>query len=780
MMLALSTSLIAVSPALAQDDTGPDLPGKVPATADGAVAPGAGPQTADSDAQTEQAGGLAEIVVTANRRVENMQKVPVAVSQVSAELADTLQIDDPQEITQLVPGFTFQRQASGATPFVRGIGSTSSFVGNEPAVAILVDDIYVSNGNAAIFEFNNIDAVEVLKGPQGTLFGRNATGGVIHVKTKDPSFDPTMNVEVGYGNYDTVTAKGYVSAGLSDAIAFNLSAFRVDQGKGWGRNVIDGSEVFKSNSWGVRGKLLIKLGENTDILLGGSFSNRRSDQGIAERVVPGYFGFGGTSPEVAGAGFYDSANSSIRDFYDTDFWQANGKLTHDFGSVSLVSITAYNRTKTFFSFDLDAAAPDILNATVDNNAKTFTQEVQLLSNGDESFDWILGGFFLSDTSVFDLVASGLGVTSRFGPGATQAQFSRQKTTSYAIFGQANYELTPEFSLTAGLRYTSDKRAESDGGSAIITGTGATLIAAGPFASSKTFRKLTWRLAADYQVTPDVMIYASYNRGFKSGVYNLPGYSPASNAPLPPVQPEVLDAYAVGFKSELFDRLLRLNVEAFYYDYKNIQFQNNVPPPNAGTILTNAGAAEIRGIEGELTLAPARGFSIIANASYLDGNYTEFPNAPTFFPLRPNAPIPIPAGCAFTAYPTGAPGAPAAQQACNQRGSRTVNTPPFSAAVTALYELTTDIGSFDLSGSWTHGGNYYSEADNLNFVRQPSYDLFNAAIRWRDPSDKISLRVWGNNLTKAKYYSYVANGGTSGPKYSPAAPQTYGVTLGFQF
>jgi iron complex outermembrane recepter protein len=755
--LMLSTCLIVATPALAQT---------------------AGAR--DDEAADTGSGGLGEIIVTANRREESLQDVPVSVQQVSADLADTLSIDDAQEITALVPGFTFQRQGSGSTPFIRGVGSTSSFVGNEPSVALFVDDVYVPTGNAAVFEFNGLDSVEVLKGPQGTLFGRNATGGVVHVKTKTPSFVPEMDASISYDNYETIKAKAYASIPLSDHVAANVSAFRVYQGEGWGKNVVDGSEVFFNESWGVRGKLLFDL-ENTDILLSGTYSNRLSDQGIALRVVPGYFGFAGYSPEELGAGFYDGAvTPGVFNFYDTNFMQFSGKVEHDFGPVSLVSITAYTDTETDFQFDLDAAPLSILNAPVTNTSEAFTQEFQLLSNGDNRFDWIVGAFYLEDDALFDLVAYGGALDATVAPGAIQTERARQKTKSYSAFGQANFEVTDAFSITAGLRFTSDRRTESEGGASIVLPNGAVAVSSGPFGSKSKFEKLTWRLALDYKITDDLLVYGSYNRGFKSGVYNLPGYSVATSAPLPPVQPEVLDAYAIGFKSELFDRMVRFNAEAFYYEFSNIQVQNNVPPPNAGTILTNAGAAEIKGFEAELTVAPAQGLTIMASMSVLDGKYTSFETAPTFFPQPPNAPIAIPAGCAFTTYPTASPGAPAAQRTCDLSGAKTVNTPPFSASVTMIYELPTSIGNFDFAASYTHGGDYYSEPHNLEFVRVPTYDLVNSSITWSEPSDRFDIRLFVNNLTKEKYYSYVANGGTSGPKYSPAAPRTYGIALGMRY
>ncbi|MEY2942153.1 MAG: hypothetical protein RLY97_167 [Pseudomonadota bacterium] len=756
----------------------------------GAWAQSAPPADATDDA------GLSDIIVTAQRRNENLQDVPIAVTSVSATVAEKLGVNDLQTLPQLVPGFTFQRQASGSTPFIRGVGSTSSFVGNEPSVAIFVDDVYVPTGNAAVFEFNTIENVEVLKGPQGTLFGRNATGGVIHVHTRTPSKTPTMDFNVSYGNFETVKAQAYVSAGLGSMVSASVAAFYTNQGKGWGRNITTGRPVQTNNSWGIQGKLLFQLGESTEFLLNGTHANRRSDQGFATQQVQGFRGLGGFNPVTAGAGFYDS--TTTRDQYaDTDFTQVSGKLTTDLGFAKLVSITGYSRTKTFFDIDLDRIPTDILGGVVDNNARTFTQELQLLSGSDSKLKWIIGGFYLNDNSFFGLDASGLGVSGRFPGGYHQFVQSRQKTSSISGFAQASYELASALTITAGLRYTSDKRTESEGGASIALPSGSVFTLAsgarlisGPFGSSKTFNAVTGRLSLDYKVNDDVLIYAAYNRGFKSGVYNLPGYSVSSLQPLPPVNPEKLDAYTAGFKSEFFDHRLRLNAEAFYYKFSNIQVQNNVPPPNAGTILVNAGKATIKGFEIDLSAKPVEHLTLTASLSYLDGKYTEFLGGPTFFPTGANAPIttPVVASCTFAStqtfnaagYPVGAGGAPAVQGFCNLSGSKTVNTPPFSSAISLLYTIPTGSGDFDIAASWSHSGNYFSEPHNLPFIKQPSYNVVNASLSWTDPDGHFKIKVWANNLTKEQYFSYLALGGTAGATGSPAAPRTYGATLGVHF
>ena len=713
-----------------------------------------------------QPAALEEIVVTAQRRSENLQDVPVAVSSVTAATATRLGINNPQSVAQIVPGFTFNRVGQGAAPFIRGVGSSATFIANEPSVAIFQDDVYIPNGAAAIFEFNNISSVEVLKGPQGTLFGRNATGGVIHVHTREPAFQPTLDATASYANYQTVAGQLYVSGGLSDTVAANLSAFGTHQGKGWGRDVLTGTDVNVSKSWGVQSRLLVEPDDKTSLLLSGSYSRRKSDQGYTLRVVDGFFGRGGYSPAALGAGFWDGA-ANPSSAYDNKFQLFSAKLKRDMGAATLVSISAYTKIRAGALIDLDISPTNIAAIDTSVGGNTFTQELQLLSPEDATFKWILGAFYLYNDSFFEANFSG----AAFPNG--NFLHNEQVTNSYSGYAQATAAIMPRTNLTLGLRYTSDERHQKNG----FVRQGA--IMAGPFEDRATFSSLSGRAALDYRVTPDLMVYVAYNRGFKSGVYNISGFSIASTAPIPPVLPEDLNAYTAGFKSEWLDHRLRLNVEAFYYDYKNIQVQNVV---GAGSALVNGGAATIKGLDLELTAAPTSRLTLTANLSLVDGRYDSFRNGPTFFPLPPNAPIAIPPGCAATVltYPTAPAGTPAAQRACELAGNKTINTPPLSSNVTVSYRIPSDVGQFELTAAWSHMGDYYFEPDNLSFTRQPKIDLFNASMVWTAPSGRYDVRLWANNITKEKYYAYVASSSLSGTTFSPAAPRTYGVTLGAHF
>lgn len=756
----------------------------------------------DAAEQAAEESGLQAIIVTANRRAENSQDVPIAVSAVQADVAQKLGVMDISSLTNIVPGFTFNRQAAGSQPYIRGVGNQSTTIGNEPSVGLFLDDVYIPTSNSAQFEFNSISSVEVLKGPQGTLFGRNSTGGIVHVHTKDPTFERSADMEVGYATYETVTAKAYVNVPLGESVAANVAAYRTYQGEGWGRDVYTGRDVFLGQAWGARGKLLFNLGEQTSLLVSGGYNYQKGSVGQALRTVMGFAGRSRLTPEQQGAGFYDSTTGQ-GDFYEARFAMGSAKLTHDFGPVQLTSITAYTDSKNPNFYDISANRGNLL-ADFTQTENAFTQEVHLASPDEAKVKWIVGAFYLKDTAVFDGAFTGTGPAAgtsvvsgvpNLGPAVPAGRYSsshaRQKTESISAFAQSTVPVTDALNVTVGLRYTSDKRAiDRNGGELGVIG-GPVLAASGPFPDSKRFNKLTWRLAADYHVTEDAMIYAAYNRGFKSGVYGTSSYNVASRAVVAAVLPETIDAYSAGFKSELWDHRVRFNVEGFYYKIKNMQLQNNLVN-QAGAEIRNSGRASLKGVEAELTVEPVNRLIITGSISVVDGKYDEFNNGPTYFPQAPNARIPIPAGCAGNTAIYPVPGGPAVYPSnpgvslaavpsgCNLAGNKMLQVIPFSSQLSATYTIPFGKNSVDIGANWLHTDPYFFEPDNSFLTRQVAVDVINASLAFNFAEEAAKIRFWVNNLTDKEYYSYIAHSATSGTKGAPAAPRTYGITLMGQF
>ncbi|WP_103000987.1 TonB-dependent receptor [Sphingobium sp. SA916] len=721
----------------------------------------------------QEGASLADIVVTAQRRSENLQNVPISVTAITSEQAIKLGITQPDVIAQMVPGLQLNHSAWGLTPFLRGVGTNSVAIGNEPAVALFVDDVYLPTGSAGVFQLNSISSIEVLKGPQGTLFGRNATGGVIHIRTRDPSFDPSASATASYGNYDTISGQLYGSTGLTDTVAINFALQGIDQRKGWGVNGTTGNEANSMSGWGGRAKLLWNMGEETSLLVAGSYDRRSSDQGQPGRSIAGTFTRDGYSADAAGLGFYD-VMSNLDTVQKSTTRSLSGKLTHDFGSARLVLISAFSKTVVdpVVSDSDGSPSPFFQTREFAMGGRTFTQEVQLLSPEGSAVKWILGAFYLHDRSFMDATYEG----QAFGTSKSHTD-AVQRTNSIAGFGQVTTEILPRTNLTLGLRYTSDRRS-LDAVARLLPATGAA-VTFGPFEDAKTFNSVTGRASIDHHFSDDLMGYIAYNRGFKSGIYNFTGIVAGTTTLPPPVNPETLDAYTIGFKSEFLNRRLRVNAEAFLYEYSDLQVQIVLP---TGTTLTNASKATIKGIDFEISAIPVRNLTVSASIGLLDGRYKDFRNAPSFFLLPPNAPTPYdPARCSGpNPYPAVQGSAPATQRSCDVSGNRLIQAPPFSSNLQLLYTLPTDLGDFDLSASWAHGGNYEYDVFSSPLTRQPRTDIVNGSVQWTAPGGTFNVRLWANNLTGEKYYTIATTGSTAGAKYAAAAPRTYGVTLGANF
>lgn len=699
-------SLVCASPALAQD---------------------ASPVTG-----TDQ---IEDIVVTAQRREERLQDVPLAVTAVTGDALARQGVTDTRSLMVSVPALDYTQQNNGALIYLRGVGTANAGMGQESSVAVYVDGVYLSSPTGSLFSFNNIERIEVLKGPQGTLFGRNATGGVVQIVTKDPSADTKLDAKVGYGNFDTWEGSLYATTGLGADLSADIALYAKKQNDGWGTNVETGEDAFDNqNDFSVRSKWLWTPGDRTEVRLAVDYSRSRSETGVAWNVLPGTFGIDGTTTNV---GFYNIAHNFPS---ASVVKQAGATLTvnHEMDWASLVSISAYRWLDGRFTLDQDATPRRQVDAIVDQKATTLSQELQLVSAPESALKWIVGLYFNRDKPEFNpLHVEGLATGSFPYIDINSYQLSY----SYAAFGQATVDLGPQTRATGGIRFTRDER------HVVGTRIAAPSTYLADVDKRANFEKVTWRLALDHEIVPDVMVYASYNRGFKSGTFNL------SSLLDPAVKPEVLDAYEIGYKTELAGRRLRLNGSFFYYDYKNIQTSQVLS--TGGQRIVNAPGATIKGFDVDLTAVPVPGLTVQAGLGYTHGRYKDFPNAPLFTPAA----------------------AGAVQGTVNARGNATVHTPEITVNASATYSFDTAIGGFDVTGSYAYNDGFFWYPDNV--TTQPSYHIVNASIGWRSTNDAFGVTFWGKNLAKEKYYAFVSESGL-GFAGSPAAPRTYGVTFGVKY
>lgn len=751
MLLLITGSTLAATAASAQSGG----PGPSPSTAPGTT-------SGETDATT-RAGGVEEIVVTAQRRNERLQDVPIAITAVTAAAAARQGITGTEGLGVAVPTLQFSRQtANGGAPFLRGVGSPSATAGQEAPVAVYIDDVYIGAPSATLFQFNNIESTEVLKGPQGTLFGRNATGGVVNVHTRKPSQEASLDATAGFGSYNTYYGSAYVNAPLTSDLAANFAIAGKDQTKGYGRSIARNDDIYKSKSWGARGQLGWDPDADTSVLLAADYFYSRGDIGQNVVLAPGTVATGGGT-------FVDrySSLSDPADFGVTHSWGVSGKLEHSFGDYTFRSITAYRESDLEFLLDADGSLPGrpalISSHVFDAFVNSFSQEVQLLSPTAGNFRWILGAFYYNSFAGYaPVTTSGAAFATQ---GFVTGVDSRQNLNSYSGFGEASWEFLPETKLTAGLRYTSDRyrmRAR------VFNGLSAALPPS-PFEQRDNFDKLTYRAILDTKLARDVLLYASYSRGFKSGGYNLSTPTAVvgtTTVPAEVVRPEVLDAYEIGLKSDLFDRKVRFNIALYHYDYSNLQIGRVT---NGRVQTVNAAKARMNGIDIDYSFVPSARFNFGGGVSILDAKFTSFPNGPLY--------VPSPAICTPTPQVSGPLTGGNTVCSADLAGKRTTRAPTLTFTASATYTLPTTAGDFLLNGTLYHNSGFFWEPDNR--LQQPRYDLVNASLGWIAPDKKYEVKLYGKNLLNQYYLAY-ASESTTRDSFSPEMPRNYGVELTVHF
>jgi iron complex outermembrane receptor protein len=687
-----------------------------------------------AEAPASSATQVDEVIVTAQKRSENIQDVPISIVAVTAEAAQRSGIRTTDDLGAISAGLTITRVTQSPLVYIRGVGTQSASTGEEGSNPIYVDGYYNPSLAGSVLALNNIERVEVLKGPQGTLFGRNATGGAINIITRDPQQTPTMSGSAGYGNFNTFEGSFYGSTGLGPNLAADLAVYGKDQSDGWGTNLATGQEVLKSKDFAVRGKVLFTPDDATRFVIGADYEKDESDYGIALRQLPGALSI--ILRESAPADFYDvrenlQPTSSVRQ------WGVNLKATHDFAWLQAVSLSNYRHVDADYNFDQDGSTLPLVDAYFLSTTQVFTQELQVQSLPDSKIKWIVGGFFLDSSANSDpLLLSGLAFA---GVGGTDTRFGKIDTRSLAAYAQTTIPIGAQSEITAGLRYTHDRKE-------LI---GTDIIPALPTFTIDTdasWSKLTWRLSASHHFSDNVMVYASSSRGYKSGNFTT------VNLRNPPVSPEELTAYEAGFKSEFADRRLQLNAAVYHYDYKNIQLNQLVAGQQ---FLLNAAAAKITGLDLEMQAAPAQGLKLFATANFMfKHEYSDFPGSPS------NVPNPASVGGNHSIF-------------IDATGNTLIRSPDFTGTLGASYDIPIGDGkAIQLSAAYVYSSSFFWEPDNR--LKQNAYGLANGQIAYSAKDDRWRVRLWGRNLFDKKYYSFetssIADDG------SPAAPRTVGIAL----
>lgn len=721
---------------------------------------------AETSANPDASKGVSEIVVTAQRRSEPGQTVPVSIQTVDAGRLKTLAVQDTTDLPALVPGLTLARSGGGSESiFIRGIGAGGS-------VQKYVDGINEVYGNFPSV-LTDIASVEVDKGPQSTLFGRNATGGVVQFTTKEPSSKPAADLTLGYANYNTFTANGYVTGGLAPGLKTSLSAYYVDQHDGWGVNFANGTKTYTNKQFTIRSKTVWDITDDFRATLTLNYNYLRTDVGNT------------ISPAVSVPQIWDLVNSRYvtipgrynlnSDYtpYGTNRYGIVGlRLEKELGSVNLLSITSYQRNHAYLHLDYDGTPASFMGIDRTDIGTAWTQEFQLQSKDNSPVKWVAGLFYLSNFSdLKPYTFSGFGASAIFDvpTGEGLNIYATTGLQSYAAFGQATIPIFERTKLTLGARYTIDHLSISG-----YTSKGATVVPGSQGNSAATFRKPTFRVDLQHQFAAKIFGYASYNRGYNAGAFNnvlAGGFA----GPLVPLNPETIDAYEVGLKTTLLDNHLRFNIAAYHYDYSNLQLAQY--GTTTGASGASAAAARINGIDMDFEARPIPSLTISGGLQLLRSKFANYPGAP--YNVFSGAPFNnLPAAGLLGA--TSNPFLPATNPPTiyNAAGNYTLSAPKSGANVTVQHVLRTDIGNFTSTAGLTYSGRWYADASN-NFQSPPRH-LINLSEQWTSSDTHTSILVFMKNVANVRYDAGINLLTPVGTLSEPGAPRTYGVTVSHHF
>ena len=718
-----------------------------------------------------------EIVVTAQRRQERSVDVPITVTTLSQEALATANVQDLSDISRVTPSLRFDTTGAFSQPTIRGIGTSITTSGGGANVGIYIDGFYSPNPLAADMQLMNIQSVQVLKGPQGTLFGRNTTGGAILVQTADPSEDTSGQAKVSYGRFNEVRAQGYATTGIAEGVAVDIEgSYR--RGDGFVTNILDGDDnVGEYESWSVRAGLKLDFGP-ASLLLRYQHSDTDDPTSLMSNTyVDPVFGAmkPGFVPDAALGIIYtidpDEVALDRPTFFHskTNIVQATFKA--DIGFADLTSYTQYRGEDVDASQNLDNTGATIFQLGLPVKNDTWSQELLFTSKPGTKLQWTAGAFAFANRDTY-VTFSDNAVPARAPQGPNRLGGSSTTTQTYAAFLDMTYEITPQLFITAGARYSHDRVTDAYFNPAVDAqypspGTRVRV----PSISSD---RVTPRVVIRYKPSDESSIYASFTRGYKAALLDVGGTCQnLVNIPTPSnptgagrtcndVKPESINAYEIGFKFD--DRRLSLDLSAFYYDYKNLQVSLFL---NSQANIINAAQSKIYGIDGAIRYELFNGFQISAGGSWTHARYKDFDIAPLYVPCTT-------ANAATLVCTPGLFGV----QLTSLDDVTMQRVPEFTGNVGARYKTLIGGGEFMLSGNFYYTSEVHFGPSGVQFP-QGAYEVASARAQWTDPSDTFTLAVWGDNLTNNRYKTAVQYN-TIGLGANWSSPTTYGVEVGVKF
>ncbi|HTH29535.1 MAG TPA: TonB-dependent receptor [Sphingobium sp.] len=714
-----------------------------------------------------------DIVVTALKRSERLQDVPVSVAAISGDAVKDQRITKADDLVMKMPNLQVTSTVGEGTPIfsLRGVSMSDFSLNQSGPVATYYDEVYKGNYALLGVAMYDLERIEVLRGPQGTLYGKNTTGGAVNLISARPKHEFSGSLTAGYGNYDRIEASGYVNVPLGDTVALRVAG-TFARADGWFRNTLAGKpDMDAVREYGLRASLLVEPSSNLSFLLRASTSYQN----------PYNYGvYGQSGPDGIGAGVYEAFGQGTSYFRPTATdGQRKGALNYvgrregrtysvalnsqwKMGDgLSLISVSSWDKGRLFFIEDTDGSPRSVLEIDYGDRAEQIAQDLRLASDWSSPFNFILG-FYFNREKVFN--SSSLGIFRDIdynGDGTINDQDCRdsapvgdfiacsitnrfdQLKKSYAVYSDMSYKVTDTITLRGGLRYSHDKGEQTDLRSDVFGvqgGLTATLIP--PLALSYSVDKLSGKVGVDVKPSRDVLLYANYSRGYRAPSFNAQAFFDPSEASV--AKAETVDAFELGWKTQLADRRITFNGALFYYNYSNQQFIN-VNPNTAAQTLVNIDKSRIFGAEAELSVRATDMLSFRAGLGLLNTKIKR-----------------------------------GMLSGVDLAGNRLTNAPSVSASGGVDLTLLDDgVNKFSVHPEFSYVSGQFFEVLNTPRLRQGSYALLAGHIKYqRGP---FSATVWGKNLTDKFYYTARIDTQGFGFDYNHVgAPRTFGATVSYDF
>jgi len=751
----------------------------------------AGPLMASAAEDEESGFSIDEIIVTAQKRAENLQQAPIAITAFSGDLLREDDIANLQDIGNRTPGMTFAAFSVGQPEIaIRGIGTKEDGASASDSVVVSVDDVYIAARTAQVFDIFDLERVEVLRGPQGTLYGKNSIGGSINFVTTTPDEETKIRFRQTVGDYGRFDTAGMLSGKIAENLFGKLS-FSRREFNGYYTNVLVGSDLFGKQLGGgetfaYRGVLRWTPSEDLEVIFSADGADDNMGDSNREPVgsAVGFHGGDNASNPIAvnnalggGGSPFDSLND-IEGYTDRTVQGYSLKVNWDQAWGTFSSISAYRKSTfdwledseglpastafvalnvsgaNFFAPASSGFAFDVSDAAIENT-KQLTQEFRAVSNGESALNWVVGAFYSREETdrVENYYFPSIGLEiggENFA--SDMSSFQTNVSDTFALYADGSYEVSEDLTIRAGMRYSTEKK-DMTAEAVVHQGIGLLLTNFAEVGASERWSNVSWRVVADYQVTEDAMLYGSISTGFKSGGFT--GSASTAARATTPFDSEKATNFEVGVKTQFWDNRARVNIAAFYTDYNNLQVTRFFQPgvDDFGQFITeNAGKAEIKGIETEFTFLLTEGLEMGGSYAYLDAKYTEYA------------------------------GSPGIDGSADFSGNIMRQSPEHSLSLYGKYTHELEDGSsLSAKVNYRYQSLTYYDPNNNDITTIPAYDLWDGRLAWNSPDGKWELAGWIKNIADKEYRTHVFSQRGSRIAFALfGAPRTYGFTGTYTF